>query len=1741
MPLVALHRYWAEGVQPFDIAALLVNSQGASVTPCEAVPLGQASLNAWLQAGEEASAAGADDDLSLPSICEETCLGMVLPVDKYIDLEQGCVSNSGAGRVLQLFLLARHLLLTSAIGHMLRPVTVRLTKHRWSGAQHYDDSGNTTGYALLVVANSVLAEPYRVHSIKNRLHIVSLAEAQHMAAEAAGNGPAAGDDDDDDDDDPNGLMDVLADDLCISSDDEDGVAAAAAASGKKKKKKKKSKKGAAKKPKAYGIFTAVDFRQQFDHYVSVAAQFLNNTVDRRRQNPIGADERVGRVPRGNLAQQVAQIDDSIGRVVDPARMAAVALSGDTRAGGQSAPLLRVVTDVMVVLAPQCPGDDQPPSYWFRWEALTQTLLQHWGRDLAQQYLTEWYELAPVGMQSLPMQDVFILARVAGYYQNSVLALLPNNSRGLRLSTLQANLPYVANAVNTKAYPLALRQLLQQRSGVIDAWCQGKTASAVAESSSGDVSLLMEPEPETEVFRRNSATLTEALAPVPRVSLPDPGTFFWSLLLHGMDPSYSVDLGFGPPPLKAGPGMDEAQLERVKGEIVTEMQEMLTAVVEHPVLRRGVLASRPETGNQHAEFASRLTHFPPGTVPSLATIHGVRVLTDYLCAARDYAVANRSYICVSDNLHEQWAALRDLATRTKSISSVLAGLSMHEVCELVGQAIFLEIKPHTSTGYSYDAPVTLLMGFLSVDSRLNGKVPLHGNKAGSQASGKGTNDAIVGHLQRMLTRRFTPQGMNDLLQCQPGAVATIPEMPAGVMVPVSAPSMNSTDLRHSMNSVFEGIEVNPTRAAVFDNTATSDDGASKRKGPASNVFSCSLNYAGLIPDKAVWSRMYTQLLGSHGLLTQWNRVFKHARNHAEAVKMLFHVGQAIAQLLGGAFDHDVLPMASAIDMWVGALLHEATDAWAHRTFSRSHFNVDNRVRSNMTMATHQMTWSTSVHVGLRLALDQGIIDLETTSAEAVTYVVAAYAQAFHHRVQAGAVFSVLDQYLETLAGESVLDRILCAVREPGHSLSLINEKLTGVVSSVDVDEATLRTEMGSESWERAVGPLGDTAWPLALCHAIRTVGVTRAHSRVAASSTTDNDDYGDDYGAPRNDRPNSGRPIPQRVLVLRPSTIAHSYTVQHRAILCELLHSTRTVCPRNPKNSLDELCRDHAVALECLQARPLPVVEQSPLAVCVKHDPDEVVRPYLRRLGVDVPIDPFRPVVVKSRQCQALEAWLHSPGVDAEVTCTTGFELSSWRVAFLLCDKTFLDQVELQPEAVPALWSTLVLATTTVRVSELLARTPGLSRDWLIEVLRRMQLDPATVCVRDGTGEAGSMRLELTWELMQALRDSLRSRTGAASRDRTAIGELCTFGLGTLPLHVFPGSDAAGKQLRNVLKVMAELDRKRPEAMTLLPVRALGTHQISFARVRHAALDPGAMAVLSNLPPLEISLNEIRAGCNRRYGIAVTDQDVQRCLASARLLTLPGMGFSDDPNALSMTTGRPMVRIKPVIMAVLYASLCGSVVGMLASKKEAFENLVSDAVSIVTVRARDPLDWSRPASYAVPPHSQRLFELVRDPERLLCETRTARLFAGHEGWHASLDTAPLTLMREARERFRPVEAQMAQRAANGSDGNFGYVRVDRSTQAAGFYSERLAEFERNDLTSVQPRIKDHNHPGSQPSSPPAPADVRRFEHLAATPVAAVSGTRVALDLDLTVGTPPGGSDAESSDDEPLGETNVFAFV
>jgi len=1374
----------------------------------------------------------------------------------------------------------------------------------------------------------------------------------------------------------------------------------------------------------------------------------------------------------------------------------VALAGDTRPGGQTRPLPRVVSDVMSVLTPGALGEDRMTSDTYAWDVLLHTMIQHTGPNLARQYVTEWGDLLPIGAQALPMQDVFVYARAAGLYQNSILSLLPKGSRGLQPSTLQANLPYIAATIDTPAYPEALRRLVRQHSTVIDTWCSGTTAA----NSDG---------PESVLGHR------------PRVALLDPRMFFLSLLLLGMDASYTLQDGFGPPPIEFGPDVDPEQQQTIKDEILGEMQEMLDAVGKLPVLRRSVLSARPENENYRSEFQARLSTFSPAVEPVLDSPQGLRVMTDFLCAARDYAVATQAYTIVNRNLNEQWALVQSWGQPADAaLVEPLAGCSFQELAELFSQAAFCQRKPHTSTGYTKDAPLLVMLNLLAVSTRLNGLVQLHGCKVGREGEGKGEGDLIVGLLQVLRQRGFTPQGMNDLLLFQPGAVTSIPEIPESIMVSVEDPSMGSSALRHSITGALEGSKTTQVRSKTFDSTAEGGDDP-EDAAPAPNVLFLSKNYGGKIFDRAVWSRVFTQVMGSDRRATQWGRVLGVARQHNERIRTLFHVGQAVIQLVGGMFDHRLLPMTSGADMWVDALMSEAVAVWTQRTLARAHHELDNRTRSNMIMAAHQLAWTTCVHQGLHMALAAGVFDLATTSADAVAYTLAVYAQEYHQQLQTAAVFSILDGYLETLVGASILDRILCAGRIPGHSLSFVNAKHDAIRPTIEVDEASLRAEMASERWLRAIGPMIDTAWPLPLCHAIRTIGVSRSAATAKESKfdvAADLDDMDDEDDSPSNfsqAKPRRSTAHKQRVLSLRPCAIAHSYPTTDRAILCTLLHLAPTIDLEQPAQNLDHLAANHMDALQALQARSQAVVEYNPVRLMVTADPYQRVHRYLTSIGIE--LDTLQNMLIVLQHDDQVGLDEASQVFDDETfDYVYGYELSPWRVTSLLHDSAFLAANAIIPENVPKLWEHVMQVAAPVPLDELLSRTPGLNQAWLVQALANLGVDPDSV-IRCLDAASGAYALELPWALMTALRVAIEKKDRRRTRDLPALQQLCTFGLGTMPMHVFPVDPA----LRSVLDAMVAADTPRPEWLTVLPVRALGSHRLNVARIRTEALDAAAMALLSNAAPLSVSFNEIRAECQSRYEVAVTDQDIQSCFAAVRLITLPAMGTGVDPQALTTVSGRAIAVIKPVVMPMLYASLSGSVIGMLASAADKFDHLASDAIAIVTVQTRDPLDWSRPASYAVAPRGQRLMDLVADPQRMCRETAMARVLAGHQNWHAGMDDGPIALLRRARDRFRPVEVQLAQRAANGSDGNFGYVRVERPDTWADFYDANMGAISDRELVSVQKRVRDE----ASQVVPSTPAKTQRFAQI--TPA-----TVPQLELDLTVSMDEDSTSSAEEDDEEL---------
>lgn len=1630
-----------------DVGQILLRSGTANVAVNEGMPLSQESMRKFVR-GQQAPGPGRELTLSIGQGEDRAAnvVGLVLPVVNYLDADQGIVTNLDAGRVLQVFMLARHLLIESDLGDHVRCFQMQLTKFRESGSESYNNSSNILGYAWLAVADPYLSQPMRFHRQGPTGKLVFLDDRAYerlLARLAKDNG----NDDDDGNNNSNG-PDEAVEDLGADHADGDGDPAG------EPKRAKADKRPA--KPR-FSRDTAVDLPTEFRHCLRVAMEFFNLTAGSRRHENLTPEERHGRATRRGRAADgdVECLDRNVERVVDAEQMAIKALAGDTRAGGTTAALPIVLNRVMAALVPQAGGDDFEPADWFQWEIIVATLRQHWGDAIAQQLTDEWwYCLLPLGQQWFPMCTVFAYGRSYGWYQNAAFALLPNNSRGLRLSTLEANLGYVRDVIDTPAYPQALRQLFKQHSTVLDDWARESVPSPADTASLGPLEAGAYPQ-------RSSGDSVGSRDDAMRATLRDARAWFVGLVLMGLDPTYTPTDGFGFPKLEFGPGVPPDQIKAIEGRVRDEMTAFLDAVQSNPVIRQPVLPIRPNVTDQHAEFHARLTFFRDVT-RRVHSSHGCRVMADFCATARDGAIASSAYQTVSHNLQRFWGelvALRTAEGAPSGITDVLGNRTMQGQVELYGQAVFAILNPEAVAGYRGDGPQILMGGVLSVWARLVA-LHVHWLKYGGEASGKGTADAIVTWRQRSAVRDCTVQGMGSLVKLQNGAVTVITEMQADLLVPMDSNTMSVAPMRHMAAAVLEGKPPEKTRSETYDRSAND---VVKQDEEATAKWLYSANLSDYAPDRALMSRFLAVVMATENRLVHQRPVARLARQHTTLIEAEFQVQQSIVQMLGGLFHHKVLPMTTPEDNAWSELAKEALDLWAREVMAPNKLSLDNRTRSSYVKVAHFLAWAQAIKTGLRLALDNNVFgDLSETSPDAVLYVVLAFAQEYRSRLQTGAVYMALDLYLETMAGASLMDGILCAARVPGHSFSFVANDVTA--PGITLTSDALRSELGTERMLRVLADRGATAWPMSFHRLWQATGcnlrsITSGRSRRrgicadSGASDMDMDTDGDGDGDTLSSGAAGGRRRkPQRVIVMQPANVGHAYPFAHRAMLCVLLHQTLSMNERAPKTAFGELVVEHADSIRSLQTYD-GVLEAVPVRVEIQSDPTQALQHRLRAWKLDLDSDR---VLIDPGQFQELCEWRSQSTCDAEFSCFRSFEIAPWRLVHVFNQSTFLDycQKALGPHFDTALlaatYDELIASADPLTLAQILARCPGLTHDYVVKLLQDLDWDVDQVLKRpSGRNTAWPQaQFDPSWALLQRLRQlMLGGRTADITKKvQWALGSrlqtLCKSGLGTLAVTVYPRSKTVCKLLTLVVRYDTEESRQRHLDCRL--AQQLFSYRLRPAQVRIKALTPRGAALFTGLPALRMSLYELQAECHARYGYWPQANEVEECFSAVHQLTSRGLGR---PAPADLRIDKlQYVHANVGLLTWLYASLSGSVLAAAEIGAQGLEHNISEHIHITTVEGRDPLDWGRPAAWALLPDADELAKLVADPPRLLRESQQARVFAGlldSRILYSSGDPVvrhAVRLMRDARRSFRPLEQRLARRAADGADGSFMYVPV-----------------------------------------------------------------------------------------------------
>jgi len=1609
---------------PDQVASILKSRYGGGLTPNEAVPLTQDNMEAFV----------GDGSLSLE---DGTLFGMVVP-RKYIDMEQAMVNDMSTGRTLQVMRVAEHIMMCSRLRDYLRPVTVRLTMLRQSGSQSVNDEDSTLGYVVGLAVSSTLAEELRVHKNRYTRCLSVLTDAELDAVIALDNPQAA-------------------------QDDGDGDDAASEANGQRGG-QKKAKKARSSAP-VYTRYTWIDVKAEWHRCVTLAISFLNVVGGSRVQKPVTHMEVYGRAPRssatGLAGQAASRLDPDIEAVIDPLFCPYTCLAGDSAFGSVCMPVDMAMEAYLTQVSDHVDQSHVHTCYDF---SVIKSALAHVldagyaDRLLSKLVLKDWARrLVPMGSQRFPTHDVFFYGTMAGEYHTAIVSLFPNNSCGLRLSTLRNNAASISKRLLDRCHNPAIVRLLNGESLVVE-----ETQLATAMDVGDDVEI--DTTPNTSNSGDEQTTIVK-----PAVALANSSTHYSILLLQSMAQGESIPDDFVTPEIDYGDTLTKAEQDDCHARIVMEGVTMRNAMSSTKLLCYHALPLRPVNASADVDLTSRLKLYHDQYKGRVLSATGLQAFAEYVLAMSDCGVAAPNLRRLGSDIESTWESLQEIMAKATDedvevYEQAAATWDFRAWTELYAHIGYWRCESQTGR-FRGHAPVFMVIHVLAGVSRFTGKTQLHILKTGDAGAGKGCLDDVLRLGSHIGNRSFTAGGMRNIHKMEFG-ITSIPEIEKEVTVDASDPKahskMSDSDKRNITLVAMDGKDANRTADPTRDGTlnVSAEQERSKR-----HALIMTFNWSGNICDPAFQSRVTSIFLTYDTKSWCWDKQYRQMDDPAIADRAFHehHLVQHCVSMACSMQHYDVLRFEGVEHAYLSDLLAQAVDTTMSAIYGQSQYTRNNRVMGNLSKLALLMAWTHAITRAVRMIMACQLVDITNSSVYRVVYMAVASAKANVSMYLPGAAMAALHEMRDSVFGSPTFEVVLGIAKMPGHEHSFYGEELMPTVPCKED-----MTFFADDAKALAVHPVAEytagfkiqeTFMPSYIA-SVRSFGVRRRRSA--------------DMGGERDN-----------ALHVPRSAVAHCHPFLTRAVLAIILRQT-VQFTEGDKSKADVLTSTYDQQLRCLQTVDFGVLDELPCRMIVRSDPDGQVTGVLAKVlsdpllagqaGSEDKLVALYRDDLKEVMKVAME---HSATSTVEVY--RQYSASPSRLFFLLTSKTTREQFEREhPDESQALaldgtvFDKLMQSSGYIQLNELFDRATLCNKSaWdlarLEKVLTDLKLDTREYIVKEDCafgGESKHRVLRVDSSLMNAVLKASEGQRVMSAIARENVTHLLGTVLATVRFDFYPFSPAS----QAVLDMLIKAESPSPTKNSCL-LRCNGNRVLRPALIHPVALEAKAQRLLTELPDIQIRLATIASECRALLGAKhISRRHVANAIQGFRDFSLAY--FVDGtliPSAkdcgLDFAHDKIYVSIKPSCMPALYASFGGDLPAMLYSRQITLDCGIDHLVSMVTLTTRNPLDWSQPFMYMSPSRTEI------GSHRLLVETYSCR---HRHNIISPLDTRladvpvfgdDISILQQGSVKFADIEPVLARQRTTGANGSHMYVGVG---ETRGITQEILERLERLQAISVQAR-------------------------------------------------------------------------
>lgn len=414
------YKSFPSGFSPQVVISSLNGEHSGGIEPHEATPARDSSV-AYFHSGLGGIRTGLPDDVSAQggrwNLTNDNFRG-VFVAKKHVSMEVGYIHMSEAAHTLKVFYLASHIMLHSVLGNHVQPVLLRLTKLRHSGSQSFDDTENTLGYIIGLVADRSLETGMGLRRRNGKPF--SLTEDK-IKTHWSNGGPGTCKD-------PYRLMDEV-----IAADEE---AAEEAGDGDGQPAPKRS----VGRPIPVGPDNlpgeAITFRQEFSDAVK-SALYAMYTLDGTRRRAATKAGETGPAAGARKIQPIDLIDGPIEARFAEELSSVWCVSGASTIGSIKSDTFSNIQTYFSSTTRRL-GKKEAAEHYFTLPVVLNAIKFRLGENYADVFAASIKNMTCRGRSSYPNFDIFVHDKAAATYQNRISMLLPVNSYGVRLSVLRAN-------------------------------------------------------------------------------------------------------------------------------------------------------------------------------------------------------------------------------------------------------------------------------------------------------------------------------------------------------------------------------------------------------------------------------------------------------------------------------------------------------------------------------------------------------------------------------------------------------------------------------------------------------------------------------------------------------------------------------------------------------------------------------------------------------------------------------------------------------------------------------------------------------------------------------------------------------------------------------------------------------------------------------------------------------------------------------------------------------------------------------------------------------------------------------------------------------------------------------------------------------------------------------------------------------------------------------------------------------